>query len=298
MRAPDTVRTRGSKSLEGSMQKRRTVDSTPATLVSADNPAAMTTPLPRLLSLLTLCACTLLAGCDRLRGVPLPGSAPADAAPGRQVALARPVSARLSATIAFWLYLPPDYERDPTQRWPLVVYLHGSGERGSDLRRVKAYGPAKLIESRSDLPLILVSPQVPADGAWDPHLLHALLAHLKTELRIDADRVTATGVSMGGIGTWAWAIEYPDDLAGIAPVCGFGDEDRVQRIRHLPVWAFHGEADTVVPFALDLRTITELRRVGGQPRFTTYPGRGHDIWTPAYEEPGLFPWLLAQRRGR
>ena len=101
---------------------------------------------------------------------------------------------------------------------------------------------------------------------------------------------------MGGIGTWAWAIEYPHDLAAIAPISGAGDEDRVCRIRTLPVWAFHGEVDDVVPLDLHRRTITALRDCGGQPRWTTYPGAGHDAWSATYDNPALYDWLLAQRR--
>lgn len=216
--------------------------------------------------------------------------------PGRQVAQSRPLATTVRTTLDYWLYLPTGYDDAPPRRWPLLFFLHGSGERGSDLQRVKVNGPPKFIESRPDLPLILVSPQVPENGAWDPHLLHALLRQLQTEWRVDPARVYATGLSMGGRGTWAWAIEYPDDLAAIAPVCGEGDEDRVGRIRDLPVWAFHGEADPVVPIELQRRTIAALREAGGRPRFTTYPGVGHDAWTPAYAEPGLFDWLLAQRR--
>ena len=216
--------------------------------------------------------------------------------PGRQVAQARAVHTTVRATLPYWLYLPTGYDDMPQRRWPVLFFLHGSGERGSDLQAVKAHGPPKFIETRPELPFILVSPQAPAGGAWDPHVLHALLAQLRAEWRIDADRVSVTGLSMGGRGAWAWAIEYPDDLAAIAPVCGDGDEDRVERIRHLPVWAFHGEDDTAVPIALQRRTIAALREAGGQPRFTIYPGVGHDAWTPAYAEPGLFDWLLAQRR--
>lgn len=215
---------------------------------------------------------------------------------GQQVARSADLEATVRATLPYWLYLPPGYHTKPQRRWPTLFFLHGSGERGSDLAAVKAQGPPAFVEARPELPFIVVSPQAPADGAWDPHLLHALLRQLQATLRIDADRVSATGLSMGGRGSWAWAIEYPDDLAAIAPVCGEGDEDRMARIRHLPVWAFHGEADTVVPVELQRRAIAALRDAGGQPRLSIYPGVGHDAWTPAYVEPGLFDWLLAQRR--
>ena len=222
-------------------------------------------------------------------------SASAVPSPGRQVAQTRPLAASVSATLAYWLYLPPGYAEQAERRWPLLFFLHDPGERATDLQQVKQKGPPRFIESRPDLPFILVSPQVPAGGAWDPLLLHALLAQLQREWRIDADRASVTGLSMGGRGAWAWAIEFPQDLAAIAPICGEGDEDRMARIRHLPVWAFHGEADSVVPFELQRRDIEARRAAGGEPRFTTYPGVGHDAWTPAYTDPALFDWLLAQR---
>jgi predicted peptidase len=208
----------------------------------------------------------------------------------------------VQTTLPFWLHLPGALRRaraagqPDTQRWPLLVFLHGSGERGEDLQRVKAHGPPKWLDAQPDFPAIVVSPQAPTDGGWDPHLLHALLGQLQTELPIDADRVTATGLSMGGRGVWAWAIAYPQDLAAIAPVCGEGDEDRVCRIRHLPVWGFHGEDDTVVRIADHRAAIQALRDCGGQAHFTAYPGVGHNAWDPAYADPALVAWLLAQRR--
>jgi predicted peptidase len=219
----------------------------------------------------------------------------ADALP-RAMAQSREIVVSVSATQRYWLQLPRGYADDPARRWPMLVFLHGSGERGDDLAQVLQQGPPRLAGDQAESPFVLVSPQAPVDGGWDPHLLHGLLQQLIAELQVDPDRVSATGLSMGGRGVWAWAIEYPHDLAAIAPVCGEGDEDRVTRIRHLPVWAFHGEDDSVVPVALQRRSIAALRDAGGQPRLTTYPGVGHDAWTPAYADPALFAWLLAQRR--
>lgn len=236
--------------------------------------------------------------CAPLCAVLMAACSHAPAIPGEQVAMASDVSVTVEARLRYWLHLPRDYRHDPARRWPLLVFLHGSGERGEDLQRVKAHGPPKWLDQRPDFPAIVVSPQVPEHGAWNPHLLHGLLHHLKTRWRIDADRVTATGLSMGGRGAWAWAIEYPGDLAAIAPISGDGDKRRVCRIRHLPVWAFHGDGDTVVRFADHQATIHELRACGGTPRWTVYPGVGHDAWTASYDNPALTDWLLAQRRPR
>lgn len=214
-----------------------------------------------------------------------------------QTAHTTPVSVTLDVPMRYWLHLPAGYDRDPQKRWPMIFFLHGSGERGDDLQRVKVNGPPKFLDQRPDFPAIVVSPQVDEHGAWNPHLLHGLLARLGGTLRIDTARVSATGLSMGGRGAWAWAIEYPDDLAAIAPVSGEGDKRRVCRIRHLPVWGFHGDKDPIVPYVGHQETMNELRLCGGTPRFTTYPGVGHDAWTATYADPALYDWLLAQRRG-
>lgn len=206
------------------------------------------------------------------------------------------VAIALRASVRHWVYLPRGVETEPSRRWPLMFFLHGSGERGHDLEAVRVHGPLRRLDRVPDFPFVVVAPQVEPDGGWDPHLLHALLQALLPRLPVDPDRVVATGLSMGGIGTWAWATEYPGDLAAIAPVCGYGDDDRMARLRDLPIWAFHGSADDVVPVALDRATIAALRAAGGKPRFTEYPGVGHDAWTPAYDDSALYEWLLAQRR--
>lgn len=194
-----------------------------------------------------------------------------------------------------WLYLPPDYEGS-TQPWPLVIFLHGSGERGTELARVKAHGPPKHVANGRDYPFVLCSPQLEEDRRWQPEELHTLIAALQARLRIDPQRITATGLSLGGAGVWDWAAAYPRDLAGIAPVCGFTDPAGVCRARAVPVRAYHGAADDVVPVAAEQAAVDALRACGGQVSFTIYPGVGHDAWNPAYEEPGLVPWLMAQRR--
>ncbi len=196
-----------------------------------------------------------------------------------------------------WLYLPPGYEGG-SQAWPLLVFLHGSGERGSDLARVKTHGPPKQVEQGRDLPFILCSPQLEAGRAWSPDDLHVLMAALQARLRIDASRISGTGLSLGGGGVWAWAAAYPQDLAAIAPVCGFGNPAAVCQARAVPVRAYHGAADDVVPLAAQQACVDALRACGGTVDFTVYPGVGHDAWTPAYEDPALVPWLMQQRASR
>jgi predicted peptidase len=204
----------------------------------------------------------------------------------------------LDAPVRLWLALPRGYHASPA-RWPLLVFLHGSGERGTDLARVKAHGPPKLADRGVEYPCILVSPQLEDGRRWEAAPLHALLQALQSpplQLRIDPARVTATGLSLGGHGVWDWATAYPRDLAAIAPVCGFGEPEDVCRMRQVPVRAYHGDADTVVPLASQQACIDALRACGGTAEFIVFHGVGHDAWNPAYEDPALVPWLLARAR--
>ena len=197
--------------------------------------------------------------------------------------------------MAAWLYLPPGYAASG-HAWPLVVFLHGSGERGTELDRVKLHGPPKFAASGTDYPFILVSPQLEEGRRWEATTLHLLLGTLQARLRIDPARITATGLSLGGHGVWDWATAYPRDLAGIAPVCGFGDVEDVCRMRQVPVRAYHGAADDVVPLALQKACVDALRGCGGTAELIVYPGVGHDAWNPAYADPALVPWLMARKR--
>jgi len=205
------------------------------------------------------------------------------------------VSKRVSLRYLMWV---PEAASRPAGGWPLMIFLHGSGERGSDLARVKMHGPPKYAAAGRPFPFILVAPQVPEGMAWDSDGLEALRADLVARLPIDPERVVLTGMSMGGYGTWNYAVDYPDRLAAIAPVCGSGDSDRAERIVHLPVWAFHGALDNVVPPAGDQEMVTAVNAAGGQAKFTLYPDVGHNAWDPAYVDPALYAWLMAQRRGR
>lgn len=212
----------------------------------------------------------------------------------RQQAIALSLPGRPTPLQAL-LALPRGYH-DDERAWPLVVFLHGSGERGDDIERVKVNGPPRLVAEGREFPFVLCSPQLEAEGDWNPDQLHALLAALRSGWRIDATRTTATGLSRGGHGVWRWAAAWPDDLAGIAPVCGHGDPARVCRARRVPVRAYHGADDNVVPLAAQQACVDALRACGGEVSFTVYPGVGHGSWEAAYEDPGLVPWLMARRR--
>jgi predicted peptidase len=198
----------------------------------------------------------------------------------------------------YLLYLPAEYS-DDGEPWPLMLFLHGAGERGSDLDLVAKHGPPKLIREGREFPCIVVSPQCPTDQWWagEVDALSALLDELTADLNVDADRVYLTGLSMGGFGTWALAIREPDRFAALVPVCGGGDRFRASQISHTPAWVFHGAKDPVVPLEKSEEMVNALKAGGGEPRFTVYPEAEHDSWTETYENDELYEWLLAQSKG-
>ena len=196
----------------------------------------------------------------------------------------------------YLLFLPRGY--DDEEAWPLMLFLHGAGERGDDLERLKVHGPPKLADADPDFPFIVVSPQVPEGEWWDTRTLSALLDDVESTYHVDPDRVYVTGLSMGGFGTWALGLAEPERFAAIVPICGGGQSWLAGRLAGTPVWAFHGAKDEVVPLQASEEMVQAIQRAGGNVRLTVYPDRGHDAWTPTYDNPELYDWLLAQRRGR
>jgi pimeloyl-ACP methyl ester carboxylesterase len=196
--------------------------------------------------------------------------------------------------LRYLLYLPQGYHH-PSRRWPLVIFLHGSGSIGHDLEKVKHEGLARWAEKRGDLSFLLVAPQAPS-GGWSPTAVDALLDQVLARYRVDPDRVYLTGLSMGGYGTWATASAHPARFAAIAPICGGGDLAMVGSLRSIPTWVFHGAKDDIVPLEQSQRMVEALKGVGGDVRFTVYPDIGHDCWTATYDDPGFYTWLLTQKR--
>lgn len=196
----------------------------------------------------------------------------------------------------YLLYLPDGYQKDTSQRWPLVLFLHGSGESGTDIEKVKVHGPAKLIESGKKFPFIVVSPQAEPGRGWQSELLVNMLADLKQKYRVDPDRVYLTGLSMGGYGTWNTAEKYPELFAAIAPICGGGDTAIAWRLSHTPIWCFHGAKDNVVPLSQSQAMVNAARPYSPSIKFTIYPEAGHDSWVEAYNNDSLYQWLLSHKR--
>lgn len=214
--------------------------------------------------------------------------------PGEQTSAQ--LNARVQVRLGYLLYLPRDYDKEKS--WPLMLFLHGAGERGDDLELVKKHGPPKLIAAGKDFPFIVVSPQCPKGRWWEPMELVALLDEISGKYKVDPDRIYVTGLSMGGFGSWRLAAYAPERLAAIAPICGGGETYWTKEFAHLPVWAFHGAKDTGVPLERSQAMVDALKKSGGDPKFTIYPDAGHDSWSAAYDDPELYKWLLAQKRGK
>ncbi len=196
--------------------------------------------------------------------------------------------------LKYLLYLPPGYQ-DSDQKWPLVLFLHGAGETGSDLAKVKVHGIPKVVEAKKDFPFVAVSPQAPVRG-WNVDTLNSLLDEIISQHRIDPDRVYLTGLSMGGFGTWALAAAHPEKFAAIVPICGGGNPADAPRLKNLPTWVFHGAKDGTVPLRQSEVMVNALKEAGGNVKFTVYPEAQHDSWTETYNNPELYKWLLAQKR--
>lgn len=213
-------------------------------------------------------------------------------------------ASHITTHLPYKLYLPPAYDPASTQTYPLLLFLHGAGERGHDLRALVTQGLPKKLEAGDDLPFIVLAPQCPPDDWWASHskAVIALLDSVMHKHAVDDGRVYLTGLSMGGFGTWHIASDYPDRFMAIAPICGFpghplqGYPQRLARMTHMPVWAFHGEQDDVVPLSAHKYLVDALREMGGTVRWTTYPDADHDSWTVTYDNPELYDWFLTHQR--
>jgi predicted peptidase len=202
------------------------------------------------------------------------------------------------ASLNYLLYLPPSYGEEASVRWPLILFLHGSGERGDDLERVKLYGLPKKLDEGDDLPFIIASPQCPVDSYWTLYLddLKGLVDDLAQRYAVDRKRIYLTGMSMGGTGAWLLAAAYPNLFAAMVAICGRGTPTLAARLKDMPVWVFHGEADSVVPADESRRMTAALKAQGSSVKLTLYPGVDHDSWTQTYANPEVYDWLLQHTR--
>lgn len=194
------------------------------------------------------------------------------------------------------LHLPEDMR--PGERLPLIVFLHGAGERGDNVEAVRRHGPPKLMAEGFPLRAIVLAPQCAENDVWytQTHELKELIDDVAARFPVDPDRISLTGISMGGFGAWAMAIAYPRLFSALAPLCGGGMSWCTPQLRDLPIRAFHGDCDTVVPPEYSLLMVQGVNAAGGRATLTLLPGVGHDCWTETYAHTDLLPWLAAQTR--
>ena len=209
------------------------------------------------------------------------------------------------AKIKYLLFLPKGYRDSSDKRWPLLLFLHGAGERGTNVWKVATHGPPKIAARDPNFPFIVVSPQCPEGEIWSNEQVLGLLDEVSKKLKVDSGRVYLSGLSMGGYGTWNLGLSHPERFAAIVPICGGGQlidillaqGTKGQALRSLGVWAFHGGKDPVVPLEESKRMVDMLKKAGLQDvKLTVYPEAGHDSWTEAYNDPKLYEWLLSHER--
>ena len=179
-----------------------------------------------------------------------------------------------------------------------------TGNVGNDLTKVKIHGPPKLVETQGPFPFIVVSPQCAGRG-WNVDVLNAFLDEVIKKYRVDKDRVYLTGLSMGGYGAWSLGLQHPEKFAALVPICGganaievvLGPGDKGEVFKTLPIWAFHGAKDDVVPLDESERIVAGLKKQGvNEAKLTIYPEAKHDSWTETYDNPELYKWLATKSR--
>ncbi len=209
----------------------------------------------------------------------------------------------ISADSYNYLLFVPDVNKAKEQLLPTILFLHGAGERGSNLEDVKRQGIAKIVDKQPDFPFIVISPQCPRGENWSVQRLSRLLDEAMSttgfayaSYPIDPDRIYLTGLSMGGYGTWHLAAAQPERFAAIAPICGGGNPQAARNLKNLPIWAFHGARDNVVPLSESEIMVSALKARDKNVKFTVYPEADHDSWTQTYNNPELYEWFLQHRR--
>ncbi len=201
-------------------------------------------------------------------------------------------------TYAYCVYVPPEYT--PQKPWPVVLFLHGSGERGRDGFRQTDVGIARAIRRHRDwIPAVVVMPQCRPNAGWVGPMAELALRCVEQtsqEYHLDPERVYLTGLSLGGAGVWYMGARLPGQFAALVPVCGFGDMRNAARLADIPIWCFHGSADKRVPVERSREMVAAIQAAGGNVTYTEYEGGSHNVWDRAFANPKFWQWLFAQRR--
>ena len=239
---------------------------------------------------------------------------PASAADHRDRFEARTFKDAAGKTLPYRLLSPKEVR--PGEKYPLVLFFHGAGECGTDNEKQLVHGMNDFAsdEIMAKYPAFVVAPQCPEGEQWvdtpwtaDSHTMKdkpavplkqslELVDKLAKELPVDTNRLYITGLSMGGFGVWDAIQRHPDRFAAAVPICSGGDPAFAEKIKHVPVWAFHGDSDTTVKLKRSREMIDALKKAGGNPKYTEYAKTGHDSWTKTYADPKMYEWLFAQRK--
>ena len=195
---------------------------------------------------------------------------------------------------------PKSYEKKSNKKWPLILFLHGIGERGNNLELLKLHGIPKIIDSNKEFPLITVSPQCPLEFDWRENKMQdkviSMLENFIKNNNVDKERIYITGLSMGGYGTWSILSKHPKLFAAAIPICGGGNPAKALKLKDIPIWTFHGEDDDVIPVIETINMVDAINNLNGNIKFTMYPNTKHDSWTETYNNKDIYSWLLSHIR--
>ena len=199
-------------------------------------------------------------------------------------------------TLPYYIYRP-----ETNEKLPLIVFLHGAGERGNgttELERVKLHGLPKYLSEGKEYPAIILAPQCPEGAVWN-NLIFALKELIDSVIKnynVDVNKVSITGLSMGGFGTWEMGISYPELFSAMAPICGGGMSWSCNRLKDIPIWAFHGDMDNVVPLKNSVEMVDAVNKAGGSAKLTILHNVGHNSWEEAYTSSNVVEWLISKSR--
>ena len=209
------------------------------------------------------------------------------------------------ADVVFRYRLLRPREVKPGESYPLVLFFHGAGERGTNNVGQLKYFPSWMTEQRlrEKYSCFILAPQCREAHSWSSFditvdmqaAIKALDAVIESE-RVDINRIYVTGLSMGGAATWEAAMRMPERIAAAVPVCGRSETQYAYLAKDVPLWVFHGDADSVIPVECSRAMVAAVKEAGGNPRYTELPGVGHDAWTSAYHNQDMLAWLFQQKR--
>jgi predicted peptidase len=207
-------------------------------------------------------------------------------------------------SLDYLVHLPSDSAGQPGKKWPAIIFLHGSGERGTNVWDVAKHGPPKLVKAGTNFPFIVLSPQCPPGDQWQPDAIAAFVNLMKRRYPVDPDRVYLTGLSMGGTGTWNTLLKHPELFAAAVPICGRADTnglpylsaEKLAALKHVPIRIFHGAKDPEVPVKYSKQMTDALEKLGANVKLTIYPEALHDSWSQTYTNQELYSWLLSHDR--